>query len=122
MMTGKVVAFLMTAELGVEIPEGSELVLQRKDGTTVPLGPEGVAMDLVRGPGGDLGGPWVSGPKGARFVYLGLPVDGGWSRRWKWRQEQIVAAAEGDPDPVTGTVVVRLFLGKSVTPDPLPSV
>ena len=114
-----IIVFRITAQVGVDIPAGSALVLQRKDGSTVPVDAHGTDLEIISRPGGDIAGPWVSGPKGARFVYLGLPDGNGWSRRWKWRQEQIltaIAQAHGASSPIP----VRFLLGKSVTPEPIP--
>ena len=114
----RLVRFHIVAEIGEEVPDGSGLVVQRKSGTTVDWNGGGVELGIECRPDGDIAGEWVSGPKGARFVYFGLPIEGGWSRRWKWRQEQIVEASKMAGDG-TRTVSVRLLLGKSVTPDVL---
>jgi hypothetical protein len=114
----RTVRFRLIAEVGVEVPQGSALVLQRKDGTTVVWESAGAELAIVFRDGGDIAGEWVSGPKGARFVYFGLPIDGGWSRRWKWRQEQIADASKAAYED-SGAVPVRFLLGKSVTPDML---
>lgn len=112
------VRFYLLAQIGVDVPEGSGLVVQRKDGSTVVWDCGGVELEIECRADGDIAGEWVSGPKGARFVYFGLPIDGGWSRRWKWRQEQIVQASKS-AGADSHTVSIRFLLGKSVTPDVL---
>lgn len=90
--------------------EGVPVLIDRKGATTALDGGDPVAVEIEVLPGGDLGGPWVSGPKGQRFVYLGLPGDdGGWRRRWKWRAEQLSSLRDGDR--------VTLRLGAAVTPE-----
>ena len=102
----------VTAALGGALAgEGVPVLIDRK-GTTTALDGETVAVEVEIAvlPGGDLGGPWVSGPKGQRFVYLGLPGDdGAWRRRWKWRAEQLLSLRDGDR--------VTLRLGAAVTPE-----
>jgi len=103
----------VTLELGVEDPDGTLPVLLGREGETTHC-PASITVEFRVD--GEPTGPWISGTKGARFIYAGLArPDGTWKRRWKWRDHQIREAAREFGKPGVGSVT--LFLGGSVTPD-----
>ncbi len=103
----------VTLQLEIEDPDGTQPVLLGRDGDMVHS-PASITVDFRVD--GEPTGPWVSGTKGARFVYAGLPrADGTWLRRWKWRDHQLRELAREFGKPGFGAIT--LILGSSVTPD-----